>query len=62
MYESGLLTTREIVEMFGVSIDTLHRWVNAGKVPYAALPNGRRRYWEADIRAIIAGIPLRKPE
>ncbi|WP_202627596.1 helix-turn-helix domain-containing protein [Cellulomonas sp. APG4] len=48
------LTSAEAVALLpGVTIRTLQRWADSGKVPSATLPSGRRRFRRADIEALL---------
>ncbi|NCT90218.1 helix-turn-helix domain-containing protein [Cellulomonas sp. APG4] len=48
------MTSAEAVALLpGVTIRTLQRWADSGKVPSATLPSGRRRFRRADIEALL---------
>lgn len=49
------LTPKQAVELLpGVTIRTLQRWAEQGKVPSATLPSGHRRYRRTDIEALLS--------
>jgi|GEM_PF-4401525 len=49
------LTTAEAVALLpDVTVRTLQRWADNGKVPSVALPSGRRRFRRADIEALLS--------
>ena len=48
----ALLPIGEAARQLGVSVDTLRRWSNAGRMPTITLPNGQRRYRTEDIAAL----------
>lgn len=56
--EENLYTSKHAARLLGVSINTLHRWDDAGRLPAVRLPNNHRRFRQYDIDAIRAGRPL----
>ena len=48
-----LLTTGKAAERIGVSIGTLRRWANAGRVRHVLMPSGRMRFDPADLDALM---------
>ena len=50
-----LLFPAEVCDRLRVSPKTLARWRNAGKIRSARTPGGRIRYYDDDVKAIIAG-------
>jgi excisionase family DNA binding protein len=48
-----LLTARQVAERFGVSVQTIRRWTNAGRLRSVGPPR-RRRYRLADVVAALA--------
>lgn len=44
-----LLLIRDAAAQLGVSVATLRRWADAGKVPAARMPSGHRRFRAADV-------------
>jgi excisionase family DNA binding protein len=61
--ESGpLLTPAEVATMFRVPPKTITRWAKAGKLTSIRTLGGHRRYSEAEVRALLAGIQQRRPE
>lgn len=54
MDETPLLTIGEAARLLGVSVDTIRRWSDAGRLPVVVLPSGHRRYQAEDIRKIRA--------
>jgi excisionase family DNA binding protein len=57
-----LLTPAEVATMFRVSRTTVTRWANDGKLTTIRTLGGHRRYRSAEIRGLLAGIPVRQPE
>jgi excisionase family DNA binding protein len=58
-----LLTPAEVASMFRVDPKTVTRWAKAGKLTSVRTLGGHRRYPEAEVRALLAGIPQpREPE
>jgi excisionase family DNA binding protein len=56
--EAGpLLTPAQVAAMFSVDPKTVTRWAKAGKLTSVRTPGGHRRYREAEVRALLAGIP-----
>ena len=49
----ALLPIGEAARQLGVSVDTLRRWSNGGRIPTVVLPNGQRRYRVEDIRDLV---------
>lgn len=56
MASDDLLTTGEAARLLEVSIDTLRRWGEAGRIPMSRTPTGSRRFRRADVEAILAPI------
>jgi excisionase family DNA binding protein len=52
-----LLTPAEVAGMFRVDPKTVTRWAKAGKLTSIRTPGGHRRYREAEVRALLAGVP-----
>lgn len=52
MHTSELLTIGEAARVLSVSVDTLRRWADAGRIPVVVLPTGHRRFRPEDIDAI----------
>lgn len=50
-----LLTPAEVASLFRVDPKTVTRWASAGKLRFIKTPgpNGHRRYFEADVRALL---------
>lgn len=53
--QQPLLTPAEVAELFHVDPKTVTRWANAGKLRSFKTPGGHRRFYEADIRALLNG-------
>ena len=49
--EHELLTTAQAAHVAGVAEKTIRRWAIEGRLPYVALPSGRRRYRLSDLVA-----------
>jgi len=52
-----LLTPGEVAGMFRVDPKTVTRWARAGKLTSIRTLGGHRRYREAEIRALLTGLP-----
>jgi excisionase family DNA binding protein len=52
-----MLTPQEVAEMFRVDPRTVTRWAKAGRITSIRTLGGHRRYREAEVRALLAGIP-----
>ncbi|MFH8582758.1 developmental transcriptional regulator BldC, partial [Streptomyces zaomyceticus] len=48
--------------MFRVDPKTVTRWAKAGKLTSIRTLGGHRRYREAEVRALLAGIPQQRSE
>src|SRR5690606_42155265 len=57
-----LLTPAEVATMFRVDPKTVTRWAKAGKLTSIRTLGGHRRYREAEVRALLAGIPQQRSE
>ena len=53
----ALLTPAEVATMFRVDPKTVTRWAKAGKLTSIRTLGGHRRYREAEVNALRAGIP-----
>ncbi|MBG0830551.1 developmental transcriptional regulator BldC [Planomonospora sp. ID67723] len=53
----SLLTPSEVATMFRVDPKTVTRWAKAGKLTSIRTLGGHRRYREAEVRSLLAGIP-----
>ncbi len=58
----SLLTPAEVAALFRVDPKTVTRWAKAGKLMSIRTLGGHRRYREAEVRALLAGIPAPRPE
>jgi len=47
-----LLTPEETAKIFGVSVVTIARWSNQGLLPCVRTLGNRRRYRQADVKAL----------
>ena len=52
-----LLTPAEVASMFRVDPKTVTRWAKSGKLTSIRTLGGHRRYREAEVRSLLAGIP-----
>ncbi len=48
-----LFTTAEVAEVFGVDVQTVRRWEQAGRITCVRLPSGLRRFRREDIEAFL---------
>ena len=53
----ALLTPAEVAAMFRVDPKTVTRWAKSGKLTSIRTLGGHRRYREAEVKALLAGIP-----
>jgi excisionase family DNA binding protein len=53
----ALLTPAEVASMFRVDPKTVTRWAKAGKLTSIRTLGGHRRYKEAEVRALLGGLP-----
>jgi excisionase family DNA binding protein len=53
----SLLTPAEVAAMFRVDPKTVTRWAKAGKLTSIRTLGGHRRYREAEVKSLLAGIP-----
>ena len=58
----ALLTPAEVATMFRVDPKTVTRWAKSGKLSSIRTLGGHRRYREAEVRGLLAGIPAPRPE
>ncbi|GAB2684290.1 BldC family transcriptional regulator [Thalassiella azotivora] len=57
-----LLTPSEVAALFRVDPKTVTRWAKAGKLSSIRTLGGHRRYREAEVRALLAGLPQQRSE
>jgi excisionase family DNA binding protein len=57
-----LLTPAEVAALFRVDPKTVTRWAKAGKLSSIRTLGGHRRYREAEVKALLAGIPQQRRE
>ena len=50
--DDEVLTVANAAELFGVSVETIRRWADAGRLPSFRTLGGRRRFRWADVRAL----------
>ncbi len=55
-----LLTPAEVAALFRVDPKTVTRWAKAGKLSSIRTLGGHRRYREAEVRALLSGIPAQR--
>ena len=51
--EPALLTIGEAARALGVSVDTIRRWSDDGRITAVVLPSGHRRFHVEDIEALL---------
>ena len=56
-----LLTPGEVALMFRVDPKTVTRWAKDGKLTSIRTLGGHRRYREAEVRALLTGLPQAEP-
>jgi excisionase family DNA binding protein len=57
-----LLTPAEVAALFRVDPKTVTRWAQAGKLTSIRTLGGHRRYRDAEVRTLLAGIPQPRQE
>lgn len=50
-----LLTPGQVAAIFKVSVTTVGKWADDGKLPSFRTPGGQRRFRRTDISAFLAG-------
>lgn len=58
----SLLTPAEVAAMFRVDPKTVTRWAKSGKLTSIRTLGGHRRYREAEVKALLGGIPAPRSE
>jgi excisionase family DNA binding protein len=53
----ALLTPAEVASLFRVDPKTVTRWAKSGKLTSIRTLGGHRRYREAEVRSLLAGVP-----
>lgn len=57
-----LLEKQDVAAMLSVSVVTVDRLINEGKIPFYLLWGGFKRYKRADVMDYIASLPQGEPE
>lgn len=52
---SKLLTPREVADAFRVDAKTVTRWALAGRIGSVRTPGGHRRFFAAEVEALLRG-------
>lgn len=60
--EERLFTTGEVADLFRVEPKTVTRWAKAGKLRSTRTLGGHRRFYESEVRALLAERGLPQPE
>jgi excisionase family DNA binding protein len=58
----SLLTPAEVAALFRVDPKTVTRWAKAGKLTSIRTLGGHRRYREAEVRQLLAGVPQQRSD
>lgn len=53
--EIELMTPAEVARRFGVDVKTVTRWAMAGKIDHFITLGGHRRYYAAQVNALVTG-------
>lgn len=56
------LTPGQVADLFGVSVVTVAKWADEGKLPHFKTPGGQRRFRRADVTAALAARVDDEPE
>jgi excisionase family DNA binding protein len=51
----AVLTPAEVAKLMRVDVKTVSRWATAGKLSSFRTPGGHRRFYEAEVRALMNG-------
>lgn len=53
--DDGYLTTSQAARILGVSLPTIRKWADLGRLPFHRLPgtNGDRRFKRTDVEALL---------
>lgn len=54
--DDDLLSTGQAARRLQVSIDTIRRWGEAGRLPMVKTPTGNRRFRRADVEALLVPV------
>lgn len=54
-YAVPTMTVGEAARRLGVSVETVRRWADAGRIRVVVLPSGHRRFYASDIEALLDG-------
>jgi excisionase family DNA binding protein len=57
----NLLTPAEVSALLRVDPKTVSRWSKTGRISTVRTLGGHRRYREAEVRALMAGLPRPRP-
>jgi excisionase family DNA binding protein len=57
----NLLTPAEVSALLRVDPKTISRWSKTGRISTVRTLGGHRRYREAEVRALMAGLPRPRP-
>lgn len=58
----NLLTPAEVAAMWRVDVKTVAKWVKAGKITAIRTPGNHRRFFAAEVNALLSGKPLTAAE
>lgn len=48
------LSPGQVADIFGVTVTTVAKWADDGKLPFFTTPGGQRRFRAADVDALLA--------
>jgi excisionase family DNA binding protein len=48
------LSTRDVASMFGVTMKTIHRWAESGRLPSFKTLGGQHRFYPSAIEEVLA--------
>lgn len=49
------LTPSQVADLFSVSITTVGKWADEGKLPHFRTPGGQRRFHREDVERVLRG-------
>ena len=58
----NLMTSGEVANLIGVSVDTIRRWEKSGKVAALFTPTGHRRFRREDVERLLQPSAPSAPE
>ena len=54
-----MMTPSEVAKLFGVTVQTVADWADAGTLACIRTPGGQRRYRSCDVEALLSPTPTK---